>query len=256
MQSETQDGVFLLENQNSVAQQKARANLTAALFDNVIPKNEILMNLALFVDTPLLAKILTLADIYKRVRHLPGDLVEFGVWRGQNLVLLENMRAMFEPNNFQRRIIGFDTFTGYTEKSSFDKNSLAWQTGSYTTGEDYIKRLEAILELQKTTNYFSDKVPSVELVKGDVCQTVVDKYENSPNFVAFAYFDLGLYEPTKAALMAIKPHLSSGSILLMDELTWDESPGEAIAFKEVFSKDEYEIENAKLFPNKYIVSIK
>jgi len=67
---------------------------------------------------------------------------------------------------------------------------------------------------------------------------------------------MGLYEPTLAALKAVKPHLVSGSILLMDELTWPESPGEALAFKEVFKPGEYTLEKCELYPSKCIVTIK
>jgi hypothetical protein len=74
--------------------------------------------------------------------------------------------------------------------------------------------------------------------------------------VAFAYFDMGLYNPTKAALSAIKPHLVSGSIILLDELTWSEAPGEAIAFKEVFGRHDVRIEKCALYPSKTIVIIR
>ena len=47
-----------------------------------------------------------------------------------------------------------------------------------------------------------------------------------------------------------------GFDILLDELTWSESPGEAIAFKEVFSKDDYKIEKSSLTPMRSIVTIK
>ena len=58
-----------------------------------------------------------------------GALIEFGTWRGQNLVLLENLRAIHEPFNKQRTIIGFDTFAGYPEAAGM----AASLTGSYST---------------------------------------------------------------------------------------------------------------------------
>ena len=42
----------------------------------------------------------------------------------------------------------------------------------------------------------------------------------------------------------------------MDELTWPESPGEALAFKEVFKPGEYTLEKCELYPSKCIVTIK
>ena len=74
--------------------------------------------------------------------------------------------------------------------------------------------------------------------------------------MALAYFDLGLYGPTRAALAAIKPHMVPGSVMLLDELTWAESPGEAIAFKEIFGGTPYTIEKCRLYPSKSIVTVR
>ena len=73
--------------------------------------------------------------------------------------------------------------------------------------------------------------------------------------MAFAYFDMGPYKPSVAALRALKAHLLPGSILLFDELTWSGAPGEAIAFKEVFADTDYRIEKCELYPSKSIVTV-
>jgi len=49
--------------------------------------------------------------------------------------------------------------------------------------------------------------------------------------------------------------LLPGSIILFDELTWPGAPGEAIAFKEVFSGANYRIEKCQWYPSKAIVTI-
>ena len=53
------------------------------------------------------------------------------------------------------------------------------------------------------------------------------------------------------------PHLVPGSVLLFDELTWPEAPGEATAFREVFAvaNRPYRIEKDPLYPSKAIVTI-
>jgi hypothetical protein len=42
---------------------------------------------------------------------------------------------------------------------------------------------------------------------------------------------------------------------LLDELTWREAPGEAMAFKETFSDCRYKIEKCRYYPSKAIVTI-
>jgi hypothetical protein len=77
--------------------------------------------------------------------------------------------------------------------------------------------------------------------------------DHPETIVAFAFFDMGPYEPTVAALRAIRPSLLPGSVLLFDELTWPGAPGEAIAFKEIFEGVKYSIEKCDLYPSKSIV---
>ena len=94
------------------------------------------------------------------------------------------------------------------------------------------------------------------LIAGDVTETAPQYFKEHPEtIVAMAYFDIALYEPTKSAMLAIKPHLIPGSILLLDELTWPESPGEALAFKEVFGDTRYRIEKCRYYPSKAIVTM-
>ena len=91
---------------------------------------------------------------------------------------------------------------------------------------------------------------------GDVTVTAPQYFVDHPEtLVAFAFFDMGPYEPTIAALRAIQPHLVPGSVILFDELTWSGAPGEAMAFKEVFRDVSYRIEKCGLYPSKSIVTI-
>jgi hypothetical protein len=171
-------------------------------------------------------------------------------------VLLENLRAIHEPFNKQRTIVGFDTFDGYTPLDVRDKPSEVWNTNSYNTGRGYLSYLKDLLEAHEGSNALGHLTGCHRLVVGDVTETAPAYFSNHPEtIVAFAYFDMALYKPTRAALEAVKPHLVSGSILLMDELTWSESPGEAIAFKETFSKNEVRLEKCAMYPSKTIVTI-
>jgi hypothetical protein len=94
------------------------------------------------------------------------------------------------------------------------------------------------------------------LIAGDVSETAPGYFAEHPEtLVAFAFFDMGPYEPTLAALKAIRPHLLPGSVLLFDELTWAGAPGEAIAFKEVFADVRYTIEKCQFYPSKSLVTL-
>ncbi len=219
--------------------------------------DERLFNIGMYTRSSILVKFLLMSDVYKRIKNIPGQLIEFGTWWGHNLILLENLRAIHEPFNKQRVIVGFDTFDGYTSLSAKDKECHVWSEKSYNTGVDYVSYLRELIEVHEGSNVLGHVKGRHRLVVGNVEQTAPQYFVEHPeSIVAFAYFDMALYAPTKAALQAIKPHLVSGSVLLLDELTWPESPGEAIAFKEVFARDEVCIEKCELYPSKAIVTVR
>lgn len=252
-----QEVSYQIETTASREQVSARAQLVDLFNRSPLPPEDLLFNIGLYVRSSVLVKFLVMSEIYQRIMNLPGCLVEFGTWWGQNLVLLENLRAIHEPFNKQRMILGFDTFTGYTAPSEQDKHSDVWKEASYSTGPAYMEYLRQLLEAHEGSNVLGHLRGRHRLIEGDIEVTAKAWFTEHPEtIVAFAYFDVALYKPTKAALLAIKPHLVSGSVLLLDELTWPESPGEAIAFKEVFARDEVRIEKCALYPSKAIVTVK
>lgn len=232
-----------------------RQRLQDLFHDSPMEPDELMFNLGLYVRSSLLVKFLVLDDLYRRIVSIPGALMEFGTWRGQNLVLLENLRAIHEPFNKQRTIVGFDTFTGYPEDSGMAQEAIKAH-GSYKATSDYPAYLAQLLEAHEGANAFGHLRGNHQLVAGDVTKTAPQYFVDNPaTIVAFAFFDMGPYEPTVAALRAIQPHLVPGSVILFDELTWKGAPGEAIAFKEVFSGIPYRIEKCRLYPSKSIVTV-
>ena len=249
---------FIAESLANDLQMKERDKLLSMFLESPLSKGELLFNLGLYTRGSLLVKFLVMADLYKRIMHLPGQIVEFGVWWGQNLVLLENLRAIYEPFNKQRVIVGFDTFEGYAKPTEEDgvNASEVFLDDTYATGLNYKDYLEQLLKVHEGCNVLGHQQGLHRLVAGDVCQTVPKYFQDHPEaLVAMAYFDMGPYLPTKIALQNLLPHLMPGSILLMDELTWADSPGEARAFKEVFATIPYKIEKCALYPSKSIVTI-
>jgi hypothetical protein len=224
-----------------------------------LPAGELLFNLGMYTRGSLLVKFLVMADLYQRVVHLPGEIHEYGVWWGQNLVLMENLRAIYEPFNKQRTIVGFDTFVGYTHPLAEEDGARAsevFEDATYATGTAHIEHLRELLEAHEGANVLGHVRGVHRLVPGDVTETAPQYFRDHPeSLVALAYFDMGPYDPTKAALEAIRPHLMPGSVLLMDQLTWADSPGEAIALKEAFADVNYTVEKCALYPSKSIVTV-
>jgi hypothetical protein len=232
----------------------ARKRLLQLFKETPIPDDEMLVNLGLYLRSTQLAKILYLNELYQRIVRLPGIVIEFGVWWGANLALFESFRSVYEPYNWTRKVVGFDTLKGYPSIASKDGSSNYAQVGGYTVSEGYEEYLGQMLDAHEADNVMSH-IKKYDLVKGDVVETI-DGYlaDNPETIIALAYFDLALYEPTKKCLEAIRPHLMRGSVIAMDELNSRDFPGETVAVKEVLGLDRYEIVRSEFLPDRsYII---
>jgi len=238
----------------SEQEKRAREMILELFKASPIPDDELLVNLGLYLRSTILAKILYLNELYQAIRNLPGIVVEFGVWWGANLALFESFRSVYEPYNWTRKVVGFDTFRGYPSITEKDGTSNYAAVGGYTVTESYEEYLRQMLDAHEADNVISH-ITKYELVKGDVVETIEEYLNDNPQTaIALAYFDLALYEPTKKCLDAIKPYLMRGSVLAMDELNSKEFPGETIAVREVFGLDKYRIVKSQFLPDRsYIV---
>lgn len=193
----------------------------------------------IFRDRIALSRILYLDHLYQQIIHVPGIICEFGVQWGGSLTTLMNLRGMYEPYNYSRTIVGFDTFQGFA--GTGDKDGQTFEDGDYTTIKDYEAILAELLALHEENSPLSH-IKKHELVKGDVSKTIAPWLaSNEHAVIAMAIFDMDIYQPTKDALNAIKHRLVKGSLLVFDELNCAAFPGETAAVAEVFG-----LENLKL----------
>ena len=76
--------------QSSDTQVKAREELWDYFIEGSMPDAEKERNLGLYIRSQNLARILTISAIYQKIKHLPGSIMDYGTWRGQNFILCEN----------------------------------------------------------------------------------------------------------------------------------------------------------------------
>jgi len=211
-----------------------------------IPVDELLSNLGLFINRQNMSRILFFHELYKKIINVQGVVMEFGVRWGQSLALFESFRGMYEPYNYERKIIGFDTFEGFPSVHSKDGKVDVISEGAYSVTADYKKYLEKVLDYHEKESPIS-QIKKYELVQGDASLTI-KKYldENPETIIALAYFDLDLFEPTKNCLEAIKNNLTKGSIIGFDELNSHTLPGETTALKEVLGLSNYKIKRSPI----------
>ena len=224
--------------------------------ENPLPEAELERNPGLFLRSSLLSRILTVSDVYKTIIDIPGSIFDLGCWWGQNSVLFENLRAIYEPFNKQRKIVSFDSFEGYTNWSDKDLKSEVFNENTYATSASYEQFLKTLLETHEGLNNLGHQRGIHEIVKGDATKTVGAYLEKNPEtIVALAAFDLGLYEPTKSVLETIKPHLVPGSVLWMIHLTRKDLRGDGEAFLGVMKGVKYKLQKCPHYPSMSVAQI-
>lgn len=154
---------------------------------------------------------------------------------------MKHSEGLYEPYNYNRKIVGFDTFKGFPSVHAKDGRSDVMIIGAYSVTKNYEKYLNQILDHHEQESPIPH-IKKYQLIKGDAT-IEFKKYldENPETIVALAYFDFDLYEPTKICLELIKDHITKGSVIGFDELTFHGFPGETIALKEVFGLSKYKI---------------
>lgn len=181
-----------------------------------------------------IAKFLTKYEIFRQIVNVNGSIVECGVLHGGGLMAWAKLSSIFEPANHTRRIIGFDTFQGFasiSEKDTGTGDSIHFGQGRMKGSSfDELMKVIELYDLNRPLNH----IPKVELVKGDILETVPDYVSTHPHLVvSLLYLDVVIYEPTRTALEYFLPRMVKGSIIAFDELNAELYPGETIAVDEV-----------------------
>lgn len=216
-------------------------HLVAELNNNKIPENEVLANLGLFLTRSSFGRLLFFYELYSRVLQTPGVIMEFGVRWGANMAFFNTLRSLLEPYNQSRKIIGFDTFSGFPSVDKKDGAGKLVSKGALSVEDKYEEKLEKLLAAHEKLAPRSN-VRKFELVKGDITETLPKYLDSHPETViSLLYFDLDLYKPTKACLEIVRPFLVKNSVVAFDQLALAEFPGETIALREKWGLDGYRI---------------
>lgn len=212
---------------------------------------EIERSLGLFIRGSLMARFLAIAEIYKRIVHLPGVVLDVGTWRGQTAVLCENFRAIFEPLHLNCRIVCFDTFEGYKGFSDLDKATDLHQDGTYTVGGTaYAAYLDGLLKIHERNNAMGHNFGKHRVIAGDCRKTVPEFFQNNAHeFVALAFFDVNSVEPTREAFEVIFERVVNGGVVAFWQLTRDKIPAEGIVYTQhIMGKYAHKIERSPFYP--------
>ena len=197
--------------------------------------HDLIANLASFGRRMHFMKAFAHYEVFQKVRDLPGDIVECGVYKGASLLTFARFLETFCPGDRTRKVIGFDHFKGLADRS--DKDGLDARVGNTAEGWNPSAFRDTLFSLVDAFNAdsFVPQRPRVELVDGDVRVSAAQyAAEHTGMRIALLHLDMDLYEPTLAALEAFWPRILTGGVVLFDEFAIREWPGETEAVETFF----------------------
>ena len=196
------------------------------------------MNLLLLIKTKFLSFLIrnVSGDIYDnsskfyqinkiwhniKLDQITGDYIEFGIYKGKSIY---HSFKVAKKLDIQKNILfwGLDSFEGFpVENHNFYKNDN-FKT-SYTKTKNQFKKFK---EIKVIKGFFKESLRTQELV-------------NIKN-ISFAFIDCDIFESTIDIFDYLKPRLTNGSFIMIDDYTSIDNNGNSIAksFKASFKIDD------------------
>jgi len=186
------------------------------------------MTFAVTTKRQEIAKFLVRHEIFQTFLDVPGVIVEGGVNNGQGVCTWLHFSSIYEPYNYTRKIVGFDTFEGFPHIRNEDSSSHPEsRVGGYSGAS--IESLRSVVREHDEDRPLG-QIAKVELVAGDACLTIPKYLQTNPQLVvACLNLDFDLHEPTAVALETFLPRMPRGAVIVFDELNSYDWPGETVA---------------------------
>ena len=175
----------------------------------------ILKNYMAFIQRRDLPQLLAYYDLFKKVHHLPGSIVEVGVFLGNGLFTWAKLLETFFPGNRGKKVFGFDNFNGYDQEiTEYDEKAIKYinsYVGDFKINFEFVSKLQSLHNLDSM-------IPGVERVKlynGNFGITF-DQFRDDNYGVRLKLLvvDVNLYIPTKKALASFYDLLVPGGIIV------------------------------------------
>ncbi len=154
---------------------------------------------------------------YINHNNVPGDLVECGVWRGGNGML---MAAMLDHlGDTQRKIYLYDTYEGMTEPGAPDVELFGHHARERLQNEskqqaDSVWCMASLEEVKHNISLEKLSPERFVFVQGRVEETIPNTI---PDHIALLRLDTDWYESTRHELLHCYPRLASQGVLIIDD---------------------------------------
>lgn len=183
-----------------------------------------------------MGKQLAQYELYKKIVNIPGEVLEFGVYKGASIIRFATYREFLE-NTYSRKIIGFDIFGEFPKTDNDDDNKFIQRFEEQGGNGISKEALEDFIKHKKINN--------IELIKGNVFDTLDEFLEKNKQIkISLLHLDLDVYKPTKFILEKLYERMVPGGIIVFDD--YGTVKGATDAIDEFFKEKNKKIEKLSL----------
>ena len=97
-------------------------NLTSKKYFEILKNNFskrfILENFGMLLGNKSFYRFLKLSEILLKTKNVKGDIIEFGIWNGNNLFTIKKISDYYD---LKKKIYGFDNFSGFPNPPKLKK---------------------------------------------------------------------------------------------------------------------------------------
>ena len=190
--------------------------------DPIIDKDEKFLAIYKMCEPFTMTSKVNCYALYKAIEYIvraniSGSIVECGVWKGGNGMLIALTLKSLSSEN--RDIYLYDTYAGMTEPTKYDVSN---RTGESAHSTWKISNRESVNEWgyasidEVKKNLYSTCYPNekIKFIKGSVEDTIP---KISPSEISLLRLDTDWYESTKHELEHLYPTLNNGGVLIIDD---------------------------------------
>ena len=201
-------------------------------------------------DRKLFGKLASKLEFIGMTKHIPGDVVELGVFKGSGM--MGWLKALECTSINHKNVVGFDFFDMQDTVDSIKSDDQGVMKSLFKDrGFDPYGYEDILAKTLQNARYFN-----FDLIKGDVTKTLGEYLDSNPGFrVSIANFDLDVEEPTEICLDLLWDRVVPGGIVVFDEYginEWTESN----AADKFLKKHNLKLHITKYFaPSAYVVKM-
>jgi len=187
-----------------------------------LPSDEVYKSFNDFIfsdDIRVTGKLLHRFKHFLDTKHLPGDIVEVGVFKGSGVATFTKFIDIFCPNS-NKKVIGFDIFDVEQGKLVLNEKDSEIDKNTMTVVYDKVDKSELSIKAvnDRLANVSKNIASRVKLIEGDVEDTMPKFLKENPGFRAsLIYIDVDIARPTYIAMKYLWDRLLPGGVILFDE---------------------------------------